>query len=78
MTRIVIDAETRRKLLDLTSPLDLCDETGRVLARVTPILDPSEFEGLEPPISEEEMQRRREYKGRTYTTAEVRAYLESL
>ena len=78
MTRIVIDAETRRKLLDLASPLELCDESGRVLARLTPRYDPSEYEELEPPISEEEMRRREDYKGRTYTTAEVLAYLESL
>lgn len=78
MTRIVIDADTRRKLLDLNSSLELCDESGKVLARVIPRFDPSEYEGLEPQVSEEELRRRVENPGRTHTTAEVLAYLESL
>jgi hypothetical protein len=78
MTRIVIDADMRHKLLGLNQRVELCDESGRVLARVVPTLDPSEYEDLEPQISEEEMRRRVEHRGRTYTTAEVLAYLESL
>ncbi len=78
MTRITLDADLRSKLLDLTQPLELCDESGRVLARVLPAIDPSLYEGLEPQISEEELQRRWQSKGKTYTTAEVLAYLEKL
>jgi hypothetical protein len=78
MTRITLDADLRSKLLNLTQPLELCDESGRVLARVLPAIDPSMYEGLEPQISEEELQRRLQNKGRTYTTAEVLAYLEKL
>jgi hypothetical protein len=78
MTRIVLDADLRRKLLDLSRPLELCDESGVVLARVLPNPDPTLFEGLEPSISDEELQRRRSDKGRTYSTAEVLAHLGTL
>jgi hypothetical protein len=78
MTRITLDADLRSKLLNLTQPLELCDESGRVLARVLPAIDPSLYEGLEPQITGEELQRRKQNKGKTYTTAEVLAYLERL
>lgn len=79
MTRITVDPDLRTKLLDLNQPLELCDESsGRVLARLLPAIDPSQYEGLEPRISEEELQRRKQHKGKTYTTAEVLAHLEKL
>jgi hypothetical protein len=78
MTRITLDSDLRSRLLDLSSPLELCDESGRVLARLFPTLDPSEYEGLEPQISREELERRKQHKGKTYTTAEVLAHLETL
>jgi hypothetical protein len=78
MTRIYVDADLRSKLLDLRQPLELCDESGRVLARVLPAFDPSLYENLEPQISREELERRKQNKGKTYTTAEVLAHLEKL
>jgi hypothetical protein len=78
MTRITLDSDLRQKLLNLSQPLELCDESGRVLARVLPTIDPSLYEGLEPQISKEELQRRKQQKGKTYSTAEVLAYLENL
>jgi hypothetical protein len=36
MKKIVIDAEMRKKLLYFMTPLELCDEDGQVLARLTP------------------------------------------
>lgn len=78
MTKITLDADLRGKLLDLTQPLELCDESGQVLARVLPTIDPALYEGLVPQISREEIQRRKENKGKTYTTAEVLAHLEKL
>jgi hypothetical protein len=78
MTRITLDADLRSKLLNLAEPLELCDETGRVLGRFFPTVDSSQYEGLEPQISREELQRRKQDKGNTYTTAEVLAYLEKL
>jgi hypothetical protein len=74
MTRIVVDESLRSKLLDLAQPLELCDPSGRVLARVTPVPDLSEYEPWEPPISEEEL-RRREQSEKWHTTQEVLARL---
>jgi len=60
MTQIILDATMRSKLYDLRQPLELCDDSGRVLARVVPVLDPSQYEQVEPQLSAEELQRRRQ------------------
>jgi len=78
MTKVILDADLRSKLLNLNQPLELCDESGRVLARLLPTVDASLYEELEPQVSREELQRRKQNKGQTYTTAEVLAYLEQL
>jgi hypothetical protein len=78
MTRVVLDADLRGKLLNLSEPLELCDESGRVLAKVTPILDPSEYGPLDPQISREELERRIRSRSKTYNTEEVLAHLERL
>lgn len=78
MTQIIVDDALRSKLQNLTQPLELCDESGTVLARLTPVLssDPSQYEAVEVPLSAEELERRRQEK--EYTTAEVLAHLEKL
>jgi hypothetical protein len=77
MTQIFLDATFRGKLLNLTQPLELCDETGKLLARLMPVLDPSQWEPAEEPyLSPEELERRRH--GPDFSTAEVVAYLEKL
>ncbi len=78
MTRIIVDETLRKKLHNFSEPLELCDAAGQVVARLLPAFDPSEYEGLEPQISKEELQRRKQHKGKTYSTAEVLAYLEKL
>jgi hypothetical protein len=77
MTQVILDAPTRSKLHNLTEPLELCDESGRLLAHVVPVLDESQYERWEPPISEEELQRRRK-STEWYSTADVLAYLDTL
>jgi hypothetical protein len=77
MTRVICDAVLREKLHDLTTTLELCDESGHVLARVVPVTG-TEVDTGEPQMSREEWQRRMAQKGKTYTTAEVLAHLESL
>jgi hypothetical protein len=77
MTKIIVDETLRSKLQGLAEPLELCDESGQVLARVFPIMDLSQYEPWEPPISEEELQQR-EQSTEWYTTDEVLAYLKSL
>lgn len=78
MTRIVLDAVLREKLGNLVQPLELCDESGRVLGRVFPAPDLSQIEPREPQVSEEELDRREKANEKRYTTAEVLAYLEKL
>jgi hypothetical protein len=78
MTRIFLDADLRGKLHDLTQPLELCDDTGRVVANVFPRPDLSQYEPLVPQVSEDELDRRERSNEKRYTTAEVLAYLEKL
>jgi hypothetical protein len=77
MSRLIVDARLPDKLPTLVYPVELCDSSGRVLGRFFPQLDPSEY-NLEPQIGEEELERRRNSKEKTYTTAEVLAYLPTL
>jgi len=74
MTRIVVGEALRAKLRNFAEPLELCDETGQVVARVMPNLDA--YEPWEPPIAEEELQRR-EQSDKWHTFEEVRARLKA-
>lgn len=58
MSRLVVDATLPEKLKTLVNAVELVDESGRVLGTYHPRFDPSEWEGLEPQISEEEIRRR--------------------
>ncbi len=78
MTQIIVDEVLKSKLNGLTQLLELCDAEGRVVARVIPVPAPALSEGLEPPLSREERQQRKQEKSKTYTTAEVLAHLEKL
>jgi hypothetical protein len=77
MTRVIYDAALKEKLPNLDEPIELCDEEGHILARIRPVVDPTSND-REPRISEEELERRFAEPGKTYTTAEVLAYLETL
>jgi hypothetical protein len=78
MTRIVVDDALLNQLHDLAEPLELYDKAGRLRGRVFPALQPSDYQMVEPPISEEEMRRREQSGEKRYTTAEVLAHLEKL
>ncbi len=58
MTQITVDEDVARALHGIPGPAQLCDRNGRVLGLFTPTFDPTLYEGLEPQISEEELQRR--------------------
>lgn len=75
MTRVTIDEATRKKLRDLREPLEVCDDSGRILAYVTPADDRSIYEQLVCPTSDEELDRR-ERAGRGRTLAEIWTDLE--
>ena len=36
MSRVVLDAELRKKLGDLTEVVELCDESGKVIGQIVP------------------------------------------
>ena len=74
MERIVVDESLVSRLKGLDYAAELCDPSGKVLARVHPVFDPLRYEGLEPQITEEELNRR-EQETEEYTTAEVLAHL---
>ncbi|HUG90003.1 MAG TPA: hypothetical protein VML55_04160 [Planctomycetaceae bacterium] len=78
MTKIVLDAELKERLLGLSQPVELCDDSGRVLGRVFPAVDLSQYEPWEPPFDEAELRRREQSGERRYTTAEVLEHLERL
>jgi hypothetical protein len=75
---VVIDSTLREKLRRFTEVVEFCDEAGQVLGRFLPVLDRSLYEDLEPQISPEELQRRKQTKDKSYTTAEVLKHLEQL
>jgi hypothetical protein len=78
MIQVVVDPAMQSKLHNFSQALELRDPTGRVLARVFPAVDLSEYEPLVPQVSEEELDRREQANEKRYTTPEVRAYLEKL
>jgi hypothetical protein len=78
MGRITLDAALLSKLTDLKEPTELCDSSGEVVGRFIPAFDASEYELVPDDISDEELDRRANSNEKTYTTAEVLAYLEKL
>jgi hypothetical protein len=90
MTRVVVDDALSTKLCNLTHPAQLSDTDGRVSGQSVPgvveLCDTSghvlgcflPYDDLEPQIGPEELQRRMQNKGKTFTTAEVLAHLEKL
>ena len=75
MNRIVIDQASVEKLGALEQLAELCDESGHVLGYFTPTQDRSLYEGVESPISGEELTRRiKDGGGRTLP--EIMADLE--
>jgi hypothetical protein len=56
--KITVDDALRSRLHDFRLPLELCDESGKVLAYLKPAVDHSLYEGVEPLVSEAELDRR--------------------
>jgi hypothetical protein len=77
MTQVALDAQLLNKLHDLLEPLELTDGSGRVIGWVTPAPDPTKYDLREPPISEEELDRR-EKESESYSTSEVLDFLNRL
>src|SRR4051794_26792002 len=81
MTRVTIDAEVRKKLMNFTKPLELCDKAGSVLGKLiptTPETDPDTWIELTPAVSDEELQRRLNSDEPTNSTQEVIEMIKKL
>ena len=75
MTSIVIDESLTKQLRGLRDPCVLLDNAGKEIGFFRPAVDRSLYEGVEPSVSDEELERRsREGGGRTL--AEIMADLE--
>jgi len=77
MTKILIDPQLRERLANMSQPLQFCDEAGRTVGWFVPTFGPF-FEGKEPQISRDEIERRKQSKDKSFSTAEVLAHLESI
>jgi hypothetical protein len=75
MVKITVDDTLLAKLHNLDLPLELCDESGRVLGHFTPAVDQAAYEGVESPTSEEEL-RRRSQQGGGRSLAEIIEHLQ--
>ena len=61
--KITVDDALRSRLHDFRLPLELCDESGKVLGYLMPAVDHSLYEGVDSPVSEEELDRRSQEGG---------------
>lgn len=77
MKSVPVDDVLRSKLANFAVPLAICDESGRVLARVVPQSETGDPELIGPRISEEEVERRKN-SDKWYTTAQVLEHLRGL
>lgn len=76
MNRIVLDDAILEKLGPLDHTAELCDGSGRTVGYFCPA-DRSDYEGVEAPISHEELRQREQEVG-GFTTAELLERLHSL
>jgi hypothetical protein len=77
MTRVIVDKDTSSKLDQAVGRVQVCDASGRMLGYFTPLNRQSVYEGVECPVSNEELTRR-EREEPTYTTQQVLSHLEKL
>lgn len=63
MTRITVDRETLSRLGPLDRPVEFCDETGHTLGFFKPLAEREADHDLQPQISRDEIERRKQEKG---------------
>jgi len=81
MVRITVDDELRKKFFNFTEDIELCDETGRVVARLQSVTHgaaSAQWEPLTPEPDRQEIERRLQKNEPTYSTEEVVSHLRSL
>jgi hypothetical protein len=63
MVKLTLDPETAAKLSGVQQRVQLCDASGKSLGWFQPAFRREEFEGLEPPFSEEELRAAEQEQG---------------
>ncbi|HJQ81003.1 MAG TPA: hypothetical protein VJ828_13670 [Lacipirellulaceae bacterium] len=74
MTRVTIDEEIRKVLLNFTKPLELCDETGSILGKLIPTkpdVAADDWIDLTPDETDEEIDRAIDSGEETYSTHDL-------
>ena len=77
MSELILPETVATQLQGLSHPVHLCDASGKRLGCFVPAVDRSEYEELEPDLSDEEL-RRIEESSEWYTTDEVQRHLAKL
>jgi hypothetical protein len=77
MTRIVLDADLRKKLLNLTEHVVLTDDEGKIVAHILPCPDPTQWQ-WESPTDEAELQRRQTSNEPRYSFEQMMEHLRKL
>lgn len=80
MTRVTVDANVQHLLLNFTKPLELCDESGAVRAKLVPCPadDSDEWIDLTPDVTDEELEAEIESGDEGYSTEELIAEIKKL
>ena len=58
MTKLIVEPEMSSLLVGTSERIELCDGSGNTLGYFTPKFNPDDWEGLESPISDEELHER--------------------
>ncbi len=74
--KVTVDDVLRSRLHDFRWPLELCDESGRVLGYLRLAGEQSMYEGVKSPTSDDEL-RRRSQAGGGRTLSEILQELET-
>jgi hypothetical protein len=77
MSELRLPDAVATQLQGLSHPVHLCDASGKRLGSFVPAWDPSDYEELEPDLSNEEL-RQIEQSSEWYSTDEVLRHLEKL
>ena len=78
MSRVVLDRETLNKLRQPGERVEVCDESGNILGYFSPKADRSVYENVVVPFTEEELQRVRGGRWRTYARGNPRRLGEGI
>jgi hypothetical protein len=80
MTRVTVDAQVRKLLLNFTKPLDLCDESGSLLGKLIPIKPETgedDWIDLTPDLTDEELEKEID-SGESWSTEELIAEIKRM